>query len=37
MRFSRASDRAAPMGIWDPVSTTGLERFSSINESAEAV
>jgi len=37
MRFSRPSVRSTPMGIWLPVKTTGLERFSSMKLSAEAV
>ena len=37
MRFSVPSSRISPMGSWLPVSTTGLARPGSMNESAEAV
>jgi hypothetical protein len=37
MRFSRPSVRRTPMGIWLPVKTTGLARFSNRKLKAEAV
>ena len=37
MRFSFPSVRRVPMGSWEPVRMTGLERFSSMKLRAEAV
>ena len=37
IRFSRPSVRSTPIGIWLPVKTTGLARFSSRKLRAEAV
>ena len=35
IRFSLPSVRSTPMGIWLPVNTTGLPRFSSMKLRAE--
>ena len=37
IRLSRPSLRSSHSGICEPVRMTGLERFSSMKESAEAV